>query len=462
MLGPALVFCVLSVGGCGGHGQSSATRSSSTDQAMAQLTRIVHERVDSKRSTGIVAGMVFANGNTRIVTYGDAGHGRRLGAGSVFEIGSISKTFTATLLAVMVERGEVHLSDHVASLLPKRVSMPSHRGRQITLEDLATQTSGLPRQPTNQHPEDPANPYADYTVAQLYEFLDHYKLTRPPGARFEYSNVGVGLLGHALALSAGKPYEDLLRERVLLPLGMTSTAVTLTADMASRFAAGHDASGSVVKHWDVATLAGAGGLRSSITDMLRYASANLGGDGPLRRAMAFARAPRRTVGPVTRIGLNWFIDRNGRREIVDHNGATAGFRSFIGLDEAHHTAIVLLSNEGREAVDDIGFHMLDETVPLAQAPTPHKAIALNSHVLDGYVGVYDLPGYRLTITRSKSGLLAHISDEPTYPLSAESKTSFFATNIERQVTFQIDLHDKATGVIVTDQDGQTLTGGKIS
>jgi D-alanyl-D-alanine-carboxypeptidase/D-alanyl-D-alanine-endopeptidase len=429
---------------------------------MAQLTRIVHERVDSKRSTGIAAGLVFADGTTRFVAYGDAGHGKRLVAGSVFEIGSISKTFTATLLADMVRRGEVHLSDHVASLLPKRVSVPSHRGRQITLEDLATQTSGLPPQPTNQHPEDPANPYADYTVAQLYEFLDHHKLTRAPGARFEYSNVGVGLLGHALALRAGKPYEDLVRERILLPLGMTGTVVRITADIAPRFAAGHDASGSVVEHWDLPTLAGAGGLRSSITDMLRYASANLGGAGPLRRAMAFARVPRRVLGPGRRIGLNWFIDRNGRRVIVNHNGVTAGFRSFIGLDEAHHTAVVLLSNEGREDVDDIGFHMLDATVPLAQAPTPHKAITLTTHVIDGYVGVYDLPGYRLTVTRSTSGLLAHISDEPTYPLSAESKTSFFATNIERQVTFQVDLHGKATGVVVTDQDGQTLTGGKIS
>jgi D-alanyl-D-alanine-carboxypeptidase/D-alanyl-D-alanine-endopeptidase len=429
---------------------------------MAQLTRIVHERVDSKRSTGIVAGMVFADGSTRIVAYGDAGHGKRLVAGSVFEIASITKTFTATLLAVMVQRGEVHLSDHVASLLPKRVSVPSHRGRQITLEDLATQTSGLPREPTNVQPKDPANPYAGYTVAQLYEFLDHYKLTRAPGARFEYSNLGVGLLGHALALRAGKTYEDLLRERILLPLGMTSTAVTVTADMASRFTAGHDASGSVVKHWNMPTLAGAGGLRSSIGDMLRYARANLGGDGPLRRAMAFARAPRRMVGPVTTIGLNWFIDRSGRREIVEHSGATAGFRSFIGLDEARRTAVVLLSNEGREDVDDIGFHMLDGTVPLAQAPTPHKAITLATQVLDGYVGVYDLPGRDLTITRSPSGLLARISGEPTYPLSAESKTSFFATNIEAQVTFQLDLHDKATGVVVIGQDGQTLTGGKIS
>lgn len=162
---------------------------------MKRLERIVHDRVDSGRSAGIVAGMVFADGSTRVLAYGDAGRGRRLDKRSVFEIGSITKTFTATLLADMAERGEVRLTDPVARLLPPEVTVPSRGGRQITLLDLATQTSGLPRLSTNLAITEPGNPYADYTVDQLYAFLNGYTLTRDPGAQFEYSNVGVGLLG---------------------------------------------------------------------------------------------------------------------------------------------------------------------------------------------------------------------------------------------------------------------------
>src|SRR5207244_1074108 len=139
-----------------------------------------------------------------------------------------SKAFTAVLLADMVTRGEVKLDDPVSKYLPETVKVPAYQDRVITLLDLTTQTSGLPRLPSNLKPADPGNPYADYDVDRLYAFLNGYTLTRAPGAKYEYSNLGVGLLGHALARRAGKSYEELVTERILKPLKMTRTSITLS------------------------------------------------------------------------------------------------------------------------------------------------------------------------------------------------------------------------------------------
>src|SRR5262249_55292167 len=156
-----------------------------------------------KHGTGIVVGLLDASGRRRILAVGVDSNG-------VFEIGSITKTFTATALADMVEHGEVGLDDPVAKYLPDSVHVPTRNGKQITLLDLATQSSGLPRMPSNMTPQDPMNPYADYSVQQMYAFLAGYQLTRDIGASYEYSNLGVGLLGHALALKAGTSYETLV------------------------------------------------------------------------------------------------------------------------------------------------------------------------------------------------------------------------------------------------------------
>jgi serine-type D-Ala-D-Ala carboxypeptidase/endopeptidase len=447
-----VVLAVLLAVACGGDDEAKPAKAASDSRAereMAKLERIVRERVDGKRSTGIVAGVVFSDGRTRVVAYGDAGGGERLDASSVFEIGSITKVFTATLLSDMVQRGEVEFGDPVARFLPKTVDMPARGGRQIRLVDLATQTSGLPRLPTGFEPTDPANPYANYTVEHLYKFLSGYTLTRGIGSEYEYSNLGVGLLGHVLALRAGKSYEELLRERILGPLGMTMTGITITPAMRRHFASGHDATGKVVPHWDIPTLAGAGALRSTITDMLKFAAANLDpGGGPLERAMAATYAPRHRIDAQMRIGLNWHIFRPFDRDIVWHNGGTGGFVSFIGLDKARRKAVVVLSNSSASSVDDIGFHLLDERVPLAPAPKVRKEITLPPEVLDRYVGVYELPQVKATITRSPKGLIAQAEGQQAERIYAESETEFFFKVVDAQITFQLDASGAVTGLML--------------
>jgi CubicO group peptidase (beta-lactamase class C family) len=454
VLGVALVLAAAAAG-WRGVDEARAAPPRTASQAVKQLERIVRDRVDSGRSTGIVAGMVLADGSTRVVAYGDGGHGRRLTKDSVFEIGSITKTFTATLLSQMARSGEVQLGDPVASLLPAQVSVPSRHGRRITLENLATQTSGLPRLPDNMHPADNANPYADYGVDQLYAFLDGYKLPRDPGAAYEYSNLGVGLLGYALSLRAHRSYEDLVRDRILAPLGMASTAITITPALAPRFVDGHDEFGRIAKHWDIPTLAGAVALRSSMTDMLAYAAANLDADdGPLQQAMAAARAPRLTVDANTRIGLIWNTQRYKGRDIVWHDGGTGGFFSFIGLDEARHTAIVVLSNSVREPVEDIGFHALDSRLALEPA---RKAIPLAARVLRRYVGTYD---GGVTITRSGHHLVVDIPGLGSAPLYAQTRTRFFFRVFHAQMVFDLDRHGRVTKVLLR-QSHQAVSLRKV-
>jgi D-alanyl-D-alanine-carboxypeptidase/D-alanyl-D-alanine-endopeptidase len=206
-----------------------------------EIRAILANRIDVQhKGEAIVVGIVTKKGR-HVVPYGrfDGDDPRVSDGETVFEIGSISKVYTGLLLCDMVQHHEVSFSDPVAKYLPPSVQIPSRNGKQITLLELAMHTSGLPRMPSNFNPKDPSNPYADYTVEQMYDFLSHYQLTRDPGAKYEYSNLGAGLLGHALALGAGTDYETLLRTRVTGPLHMNHTAIELTQEMKANLAPGH-------------------------------------------------------------------------------------------------------------------------------------------------------------------------------------------------------------------------------
>ncbi len=325
-----------------------------------ELATAIKTRVDAHKSTGMVVGTIDADGGTSVAAYGDPGPGALpLDADSLFEIGSITKVFTATLLADMVDRGEVALDDPVSKYLPEPVRVPERNGRKITFVDLATQSSGLPRMPDNMHPRDPANPYADYTLEQLYDFLGRCTLTRDIGSQYEYSNLGVALLGVALARRAGTSYEALLTERVLKPLGMEHTGITLTPWMQRHLVKGHDAEGHVVPNWDIPTFAGAGALRSTLNDMLIFARANLNPSaGHLQTVMQTThRVLRGTDRPDMSIGLNWHVRHADGHDIVWHNGGTGGYRTLLGFDEARKIAAIVLTNS-QQGADDLGYALL--------------------------------------------------------------------------------------------------------
>jgi CubicO group peptidase (beta-lactamase class C family) len=428
------------------------------------IRTILRERVDGKRSSGLVVGVIDATGAKRVIAYGVQGApgSKALDGNTVFEIGSVTKVFTTAILADMVNKGEVRLEDPAGKYLPASVKMPVRGGKQITLLDLATHTSGLPRLPTNMKPADQSNPYADYTVQQMYDFLNAYKLPRDIGAQYEYSNFGMGLVGHVLALRAGKSYEALVTERVLAPLGMRDSRITLTSDLRARLAAGHDESGKVVPSWDLPTLAGAGALRSTVNDMLKFLAANLDTTvAPVARALRTAHAERRGSGtPNLALGLGWHISMTPGARIVWHNGGTAGYHSFIGFDETKHIGVVVLSNSAA-SIDDIGRYILNPALPLAKPPVVRKEITIDSKLLDACVGEYEYsPAFHIVVTKEGSALYAQATGQSKLRLYAESPTEFFFKDVDAQVTFMKDASGKVTQAVLH-QNGFAQLGRRV-
>ncbi len=428
------------------------------------IQKALTDAVANRHTVGIVVGIIDKDGRT-IYSHGKtAADGRAVDGDSVFEIGSVTKTFTATLLADMVARGLVNLDDPVAKFLPKGVTLPGRGGKEITLLDLATHRSGLPRMPSNFAPVDPDNPYADYTAGKLFEFLAGYSLPRDIGASYEYSNLGAGLLGEALARRAGKSYEALLLERIFRPLGMNSTGIVLRPEMAARLAMGHSPQLVPVKNWDMDALAGAGAIRSTVNDMLDYLAANMGlKPSPLAPALALARQDRNdTTMPDMRIGLAWHLMKLPDTVIVWHNGGTAGYHSFVGFDVRKGMGIAILSNSAN-IIDNIGLHFLDEQIPLAKIEymKEHKEIALEPARLDAYVGEYQLaPTFVLLIVKDGNQLFGQATGQPRFQLHPEAETEFFLQEVDAQISFVKDAAGKVTHLILH-QKGQNIKGDKI-
>jgi len=425
---------------------------------------ILARRVEQqKQAVGIVAGVIEPNGR-RVVAHGCLANSdpRAIDADTIFEIGSVSKVFTSLVLADMVHRNEVTLDDPAAKYLPDHVTMPERNGRRITLRDLSTHTSGLPRLPSNLKPIDPRNPYADYSVSDLYEFLSGYELQRDPGAEFEYSNLGAGLLGHLLAYRAGTDYESLIRDRITEPLNMRDTSITLSSSMKQRMATGHSGMLVSVDNWDFLTLAGAGALRSSANDMLTLLEAFLGyRESPLAPAMKTMLDVR---SPVAKMGLGWFISSAHNREIAGHDGGTGGFRTWAGYDLEERIGVVVLSNASTSiGVFDIGMHLLDPKWPLAnpEAPRQRTQVQIDPELLDHYTGRYQLaPGSILEITR-EGGLLfvqpfaqvphnrpGDLTGGPKFELSAEGEKNFFNKTTGSQIAFETGPEGRATSLVM--------------
>jgi len=321
--------------------------------------------VDVQHKAGaIVVGVVTKHGQ-EVISYGkfDSADDRVPDGETIFEIGSVTKVFTALLLSDMALRGEVNLSDPVSKYLPATVNVPTRNGKQITLLDLATHYSGLPRMPNNYNPE--------YSAEQMYDFLSHYTLTRDPGAKYEYSNFG-GLLGQVLAVRAGTDYETLLRDRITGPLGMHHTAMQLTPEMEANLISGFGGGGTKARSIEVSAMKGAGAIRSNVDDMLIFLAANMGLiQTPLRPAMKKMLSVHRPVSPGVQIAMGWHIS-NG---VVCHNGGTYGYHAYVGFEPRRKAGVVVLSNS-TEFTDDLGQRVLDYpmTAPVEQQVRPPEII----------------------------------------------------------------------------------------
>lgn len=347
--------------------QRKYSRLTDTCDLRQHVGRMAGEYLE-KRTNGALVVAVVQRGRRHTL-----GLGRRDGTNAVppdaetlFEIGSITKVFTGICLARQSLDGAVKLDDTLRHLLPAEVVLPPE-WQQLTLLQLATHTAGLPRLPDNLDlsPKNAANPYANYTATNLHAYLAQARLKHPPGKVAEYSNVGFGLLGHVLAVRSGKPYEQLVREAVSQPLGLSNTVITLTDAQRQRLAPGHSPKGARVPNWDFDVIAAAGALRSCAADLLQFVEANLSPtDTPVGRALRESQRARPEAG-LGAGGLGWqhTTTIQGNLKIIWHNGGTGGYRSFLGFDPAHQTGVVVLSNygdafAGDESVDRLGMEIL--------------------------------------------------------------------------------------------------------
>lgn len=379
---------------------------------------------------GIAVGIID-HGRQSIYVAGETGDGRKVDERTLFEIGSVTKTFTATTLATMVLAKQVRLSDPISEYLPQGVRAPSKDGKPITLLTLAEQRSGLPRLPSNANGTSD-DPYAQYGNAQMYAFLSSYSLTRDPGAEYEYSNYGIGLLGQLLANRAGIPYPQLLSRSVLDPLGMHDTALVLAGvpDPAG-LAVGHDLAGNALTTWHFQSVAPAGAIASNLTDMLKYLRCNMG-HGPLARACLFAQKPRARGLPGEEIGLVWNLD--SKRGMTWHNGATNGFNAYLGVSRDRQTGVVVLGNG--PVVDDIGEHVIAPAAPLASCPTTVPAAKTDPA---SYTGVYcnasSAAAFTVDASSTPDGLTIALLPQPAFEYARVATDTYLFAKAAATIKF---------------------------
>lgn len=293
----------------------------------------------------------------------------------IFEIGSLSKLFTVTLLSLLVSTGVLCLDDPVREFSPQLANLP----QEITLLHLATHTSGLPKMPsdiTKSMFKNRRNPYAAYSIQDLLDYLSGTHIKWRPQKQIRYSNLGMGLLGHILEIKSSMPYEQTVISRICDLLDMRDTRISLSAEQAARLAPPHTSRGKPVQNWDMPAFAGAGGLRSSPQDLLKFLEANMvEEDTTLSEAMQNCHTIRshnftpmgrlnglaaslldvRTVPEHYRqgIALGWVVGQlqSGGHELHWHHGATGGYRSFVGFAKATGTGVVVLANSGPSMLD---------------------------------------------------------------------------------------------------------------
>jgi D-alanyl-D-alanine-carboxypeptidase/D-alanyl-D-alanine-endopeptidase len=433
----------------------------------SNIREMLAERIDAlagqEDGIGIVVGIVGPQGR-KVISYGHLNQEdpRPLNGNTEFEIGSVTKVFTALLLADMVQKHEVSLEDPVTRYLPMVAKIPERNGRSITLVDLATHTSGLPFMPSElpapnglTTPKDPA--------AQFYQFLAQYKLPHETG--WGYSNLGYWLIGQALAQRAGMDYESLLRTRVIAPLKLTRTAITPSPNMKADLAVGHNAvlqsSLPFASVPPYGSMAAAGGLVSTVNDLLTFLSATMGYEhSPLTSSMASMLNTRRPIGePGEEQALGWRVSGKGDNQLIFHDGSTWGYASDMAWDPKNRVGVVVLSNQ-MEDVSDIAHHLLRPDFPLGK-PLPmirRTEIALNSALLETYAGRYKAQDEGVfRIGRNGDFLTIQLPDDwglPKLRLRPETKTDFFTSELPLRVTFQPGTDGRVSGLLVHPPRGQ--------
>lgn len=387
-----------------------------------------------------------------------AGDDRPPDADSCFEWGSITKTFVGLLLADMALARELALDEPVEAALGQRLR--DDKGAPLTWSDLATHRSGLPRLPANLRPRDGRDPYADYDAAALSAFLADWQPTARRDTRWEYSNLGFGLLGHALSRRAGLGFDELLRRRILEPLGLQEARLALAGRPLPELLTGHDAQRRAVPRWQFDVLAGAGALVGPAPALLRYGRTASGlVETPLRAAFELALQPRADAQGRARMGLGWMLAPLRGQLVASHDGGTFGFSASLWVDAAGRRTAAVLAN-AQVPVGDIALHVLEPSVPprnLAQdaSAKQREAASVEASALSVLPGTYELtPQFAVTVRLRAGRLHAQATGQGEFELFALDARRFFARVTALEIHFE-----GASGVppaFVLHQGGQQL------
>lgn len=338
---------------------------------------------------------------------------------TIFEIGSISKVFTTTILCRTIRDGKIKLSDTLAEVLGKEIKLTPTVAK-ITIEELATHTSGLPRMPLNHKPKTIADPYVDYGREQLFDFMANFNVNEKSKGRVEYSNLGMGLLGTVLEIVLDKKYEVLVSELVTKPLSMKATA---SNGQGANQATGH--SGKLaVSPWKFNALAGAGDLVSTANNMLMFGRACLNqDDGEIGKAIGMASRMRAKVSDEMRVGLGWHSFEKDKRQVIWHNGGTGGFSSFLGFEKSTNRMFFAVVNSNGPEVTPLGFHSFFPTIPLPNLPT---VVKLTDKEIAPCVGRFRLEGgLILEVAQVDDFLTVTIPGQATFTLYPSTLNEFF-------------------------------------
>jgi D-alanyl-D-alanine-carboxypeptidase/D-alanyl-D-alanine-endopeptidase len=415
-------------------GLASSTAASFSPRRFAelQLQQIVQTRIQNDRSGACVAvGLIEPAQTRRALVCSGATPPRNINSDTAFEIGSVSKTFSGALLALLIRDGSASLDDSLQQHLPEDVQAPGFGDTAIQLRHLLSHTAGLPPLPARMRIVFPANPYALLNAAQLHGSLADVQLDTAPGTRWAYSNFGAVLLSDAIGRAGGASFDALLRERLLEPLGMRHSFIGEPPE-GVEFAQGHLSTGAATSAWDFpGEFAGVGGVRASLNDMLRYVDAQLGNSDAPAVAAALAQTQAEISSVDQRMAMGWMIQPQNGRDLWLHSGGTGGFTSFVAFDpEAKRGVVVLadtaLGNQGGLA--DLGLHLLDPSHPLG---SPRVVSTPEAELMDALVGEYSLNEHlRMSVRRRGNGLEIQAQGQPAFALSYDSAGDFYALDFD--------------------------------
>ena len=435
-----------------------------------EIRHTIEERVQAiagpEGGMGIVVGVLDEKG-PRVIAYGDSGAPERrpLNGDTVFEIASVTKVFTAALLADMARTHDLKLTDPVAKYLPGALTqgtkLPERAGRAITLVDLATHTAGLPLMPDDLTAlmELPA---ARYSKSDLYRFIAAQPLSPDLGSKWAYSNLDYWLLQEAMAARGGTDFETLMQKRVIAPLGLKSTGITWSPELKARAAVGHDAVLQPAPEISSLTvfnlMPAAGGMLSTANDLLKVLSVVMGyEDSKLAASMAAQLRTRRPADGHEQ-ALGWWIAGSGDDTIVFHDGGSFGFSSSLAWQPQRRVGVVVLANQTTGA-GGIARHLLQPSTPLGQPSRARRTeITLDSATLDAYAGRYDMQDEGIVVIGRQGSLLTIELPAswglPKLRLHAQSEREFFATELPLSLTFEMDANSRVTGMLLSPPRGQ--------